>query len=89
MPDGTTPYYWIVDNLFQAGPTTFDSMGNERPLSWHEVNEYHKATENLEHAWMRILVKELSEAYLSGKNEGKNPLSVSPYAQEKDLADGG
>lgn len=63
-------------------------MANERPLSWQDVNEYHKATETLDEPWMRIVVKELSEAYLSGKNEGKNPLSVSPFRQAEESIDG-
>lgn len=79
LPDGSSRYYWAVDYLLEAGPTTFDAMGNERPLDWVDVNEYHKATLNLPAPWMRVLVKELSEAYLSGKNEGKNPLSIPPF----------
>lgn len=79
MPDGKSSYYWLVNSMVEAGPTTFDAMANERPLSWHDINAYCLATGELPEPWMRISVRELSEAYLSGKNEGKNPLSVSPF----------
>lgn len=75
-------YSWLIEHMMQAGPTTFDAMGNERSLTWADINEYHVATHELPAPWMRILVKEFSEEYLSGKNEGKNPLSMSPYAQQ-------
>jgi len=63
----------------EAGPTTFDAMGNERPLSWADINHYHAATEKLPDPWMREMVKWVGEAYLEGKLKGKDPLERSPF----------
>jgi hypothetical protein len=88
FPDGRNEYYWIVEFVMQAGPTTYDAMGNERPMTWHDINEYDRARGNLEFPWMKVLAKELSSEYLSGRMEGKNPLSKSPFAQSEDQRNG-
>lgn len=79
LPDPRIRFYRFIDYLMEAGPTSFDAMGNERPLSWGEINDYHAATEKLPAPWMREMVKWVGEAYLEGKLLGKDPLGRSPF----------
>lgn len=75
-------YSWLLEAMIQAGPTTFDANANERCLTWGEINDYGEAVQTLTEPWMKVVVFELSRAYLLGKIEGKNPLSIPPNQRE-------
>lgn len=77
MPDLEAGEY-LVETLKLLGPTTFDSNGNEIPLSWPIVLAYGQATSILREPWEFTLLIQMSQAYLKGKISGADVLSMPP-----------
>ncbi len=81
-PDGLSndplPEAHLLDDLIRSGATKLMPMVGEVALDWQDVWYYHKATGRVADPAERILLKELSEAFVSGKSDGTNPLSISP-----------
>lgn len=84
IPSRECDLWQYVSFLTEAGPTEWDAMGNEKPLTWETIFFYWQCTGELDEVWERKLVQNLSEEYLIGKNEGKNPLSISPMERDED-----
>lgn len=80
LPDLEAGQYLVIA-LLDAGPTTFDAMG-ERPLSWPDLAAYATATGQWE-PWELKALRDMSRAYLAGKQAGVDPLAVAPVDQEQ------
>lgn len=71
----------LVDALSDLG-RYHTSDGGRSPLTWAEIGAYASATGLISEAWEMRIVREMSEAYLQGLNEGVNPLSIPPTERQ-------
>lgn len=69
---------YIIGMLHEAGLMSSSGMG-ALPLSWQEIEAWLKVTESEPQLWERILVRELSEAYVSELNQATEKNRASPW----------
>ena len=68
---------YLLEMLFEARPTRNSEFG-PRPLGWSDVAAYLTAYPvEVEH-YERALILKMSEAFVTGMNEGKSPFSIPP-----------
>lgn len=70
--------------MINAGCSKLLPDYGEVPLGFGDVWEYHLCTDRLPLPKERIAVKELSDAYIIGKNEGSDPLNIPPAYREEE-----
>lgn len=73
---------YMIDALFEAGPTTTSSMGDSLSLDWPTVWAYAQATGALVEPWEFRVIMQLSREYLTAKVEGQEAANVAPVDQE-------
>lgn len=82
MPDlGAAGY--LVDCLFDVGPTMHGAMG-EVPLSWTEVVAYAQGSGAVSEQWEIRALVEMSKSYLAEKATAVKPLATPPTEQADD-----
>lgn len=67
--------------LFEARPVRYTEMG-PRPLDWSDVAAYLAGYPvEVEH-YERALILKMSEAFVTGMNEGTSPFSIPPNERD-------
>lgn len=74
MPAGQ----YLATALHKLGCFTRDDVGGERPLDWQTLWAFGQATGAIEEPWEYELLADMSAAYLRGRQEGMDVLSMSP-----------
>lgn len=69
---------YIVQMLHEAGLMSSVGMGS-LPLSWQELEAWLRVTESEPELWEKMLVRELSEAYVSELNQATERNRPSPW----------
>lgn len=69
---------YLIGMLHEAGLMSSHGMG-ALPLSWQEIEAWLRVTESEPELWERMLVRELSEAYVSELNQATEKNRVSPW----------
>lgn len=69
---------YLMQMLHEAGLMSSSGMGVV-PLSWQEIEAWLRVTESQPELWERMLVRELSEAYVSELNQATERNRPDPY----------
>lgn len=77
------PGAYLLDALFQAGPTQATGMG-DAPLDWANIAAFAGFTGAIAEPWEGKALKDMSAAYLHGRNAGADGLSIEPRLWEAD-----
>lgn len=72
---------YIIGMLHEAGLMLRTGMGPV-PLSWQEIDAWMRVTETNPELWERILIKDLSEAYVGELHRASAKDSACPYMPE-------
>jgi hypothetical protein len=75
---------YLIDAMFEAGPTMANPMGGELPMDWPAAWAYGQATGAISEPWEYRALIDLSRAYLSAKIAGADPLAMPPTEQVTD-----
>lgn len=70
---------YIVALLQEAGLMSSNGMGAV-PLSWQEIDAWLRTTETRLTVWEKLMIKEMSEVYVSDLNKSTSKFAVAPYA---------
>lgn len=73
---------YIVGLLHEAGLMSSNGMGPV-PLSWGDINDWLKCTELCVPLWEKMVIKTLSEEYVSELILSKDKSRPPPYTQSK------
>lgn len=76
LPDLSAAQY-LLETLFEVGPVQSDGLG-VGPLSWLEMKSFADATGGISDPWEFRALRRMSEAYIEGFRQGKNPLCIPP-----------
>ena len=77
MPDlADVEYLWAA--FQQTGCAMRDAMGGEIPLSWAEVAAFCECSTLISTSWEKLLLRDLSVAYVDGKIRGRDVRSIPP-----------
>lgn len=93
-PDGETTLQfpeleeaaYLVALLQEAGLMSSTGMGAV-PLSWQEIDAWLRTTELSLTVWEKLMIKEMSEVYVSDLHKSTAKLAVAPYAPEVEVID--
>jgi len=69
---------YMLDLLMEAGPVKSAPMGGFYALDWADVAAYASLTMDHIEPWEAVLLREMSDAFAAGLNEGKSPFSKAP-----------
>lgn len=69
---------YLIALLQEAGLMQTNGMG-VTPLSWQEIESWLRATELNLSVWEKLVIREMSEAYVSELNSASAREAVSPY----------
>lgn len=69
---------YIIHMLYEAGTLTLGGM-SAAPLSWQEIEAWCRVTEYETSVWERMLVKELSHAYVNELHAATEKNRPDPY----------
>jgi hypothetical protein len=75
---------YLLDALFEAGPSATAGMGAEIPLSWLEVWAYAQATQNISEPWEFRAIVQMSKAFVRARREGESVFAIPPMEQIND-----
>lgn len=70
---------YIVGMVHEAGLVSSSGMGVV-PLSWQEIDAWIRVTESVPQLWERLLIRELSEAYVAEFNQASEKGRESPWS---------
>jgi hypothetical protein len=73
---------YLTDTLRDLGFIARDGLGGEQALEWPTLWAYGQATGALVEAWEYTVLRDMSQAYLRGRIEGMEPLSMPPAMRE-------
>ena len=82
MPVGEGQY--LLEALFEVGPSGTAGMGGEIPLSWAEVWAYAQATQNLTEPWEFRAIVRMSKAFVKARIDGESVFAIPPIEQVPD-----
>ena len=69
--------------LFSVGPVLETPMGSQ-PVTWTELYSFVQMRGEPLTTWEADALISMSRSYLSSREKGKDPLSISPIDREKD-----
>jgi hypothetical protein len=69
---------YLADVLTDLGFVARDGMGGEHALDWPVLWAYGQATGAVAEPWEYTALRDMSRAYLTGRIEGADPLSMPP-----------
>jgi hypothetical protein len=73
---------YLLGILMEAGPIKSQPMGGVVALHWGDLRDYdHFLVDRMEH-WEAKLLIQMSEAFVTGMNEGASPFSIAPADRE-------
>lgn len=75
---------YLLDALFEIGPSATAGMGAEIHVSWGEVWAYAQATQNLSEPWEFRAIVQMSKAFVRARREGESVFAIPPMEQVKD-----
>lgn len=73
--------HYLLDALFEVGPSATAGMGAEIPVSWTEVWAYAQATQNLSEPWEFRAIMQMSKAFVRARREGESVFAIPPMEQ--------
>ncbi|MFY0681888.1 MAG: hypothetical protein JXR13_15065 [Thalassovita sp.] len=79
LPDITGAEY-LAEIFSELGRTHSDGM-TLKPIPWVEIQAYSTATGEIQSAFEKRQIREMSRAYLNGLAQGKDPFSIAPMEQ--------
>lgn len=82
IPD-VGPGAYLLDALFQAGPTIHTGAGDV-PLDWPNISSFAEFTGAIAEPWEAKALRDMSVSYLVGRNAGVDGLSIPPSEWEDD-----
>jgi hypothetical protein len=82
VPVGDGQY--LIETLFEVGPSGPGGMGGEIPLSWGEVWAYAQATQNISEPWEFRAIMRMSRAFVKARNDGESVFAIPPIEQVED-----
>lgn len=82
VPVGEGQY--LLDALFEVGPSQAGGMGGEIPLSWGEVWAYAQATQILTEPWEFRSIMSMSRAFVKARKDGESVFAIPPIEQVTD-----
>ena len=68
---------YLYGAFLNAGLTSPAAMGDV-PLTWPDLWAFSQATGDITEPWEFETLREMSAAYISGRESGANPLSIPP-----------
>lgn len=75
---------YLVDALFEVGPSATAGMGSEIPVSWVEIWAYAQSTQNISEPWEFRAIMQMSKAFVRARREGESVFAIPPMEQVKD-----
>lgn len=69
---------YLLEALFEAGPSKPGAMGGELPLEWLDVWAYMQATQAVSEPWEARALVQMSSAYVYEKAAGASVFSIEP-----------
>lgn len=69
---------YLIGMLHEAGLMSSSGMGIV-PLSWQEIEAWMRVTESTPELWERMVIRELSEVYVSELNQATEKNRPSPW----------
>lgn len=69
---------YLIGLLLEAGLASTSGMGAV-PLSWQDIDAWIRVTESSPSVWQKLLVRELSEAYVAELNLASDVNRPDPY----------
>jgi hypothetical protein len=73
----------LLDDFRAVGRVKIHPMGGFAPLEWVDLAAYASLTSSQFEQWEALTLIDMSKAYLSGLNEGENPLGIMPSERKK------
>lgn len=83
MPDLGAALY-VIELFTEAGICSSNGMG-ATPLSWQDIDAWLNVTQRKLCLWEKMLVKELSELYVSQLYDSENPNCAAPYSDSENV----
>jgi hypothetical protein len=65
-----------------CGTASKTMSGNLIPLSWTEINAFKDAADTIESGWDCQVLRQMSTAYITGKNIGDDVFGICPGQEE-------
>lgn len=59
-------------------------MNGEAPIEWPDIAAYMLATKAITERWEAVTLRDMSNAYAQGKNDGKDPMADPPEDKQED-----
>lgn len=72
---------YLVDALFEVGPSATAGMGSEIPVSWVEIWAYAQSTQNISEPWEFRAIMQMSKAFVRARREGESVFAIPPMEQ--------
>jgi hypothetical protein len=72
---------YLLDALFEVGPSATAGMGGEIPVSWAELWAYAQATQNISEPWEFRAIMQMSRAFVRARREGESVFAIPPMEQ--------
>jgi hypothetical protein len=73
---------YLLSILMEAGPIKAGPMGGPSALDWGDLRNYdYFSAGGIEHWEAKLLIR-MSEAFVSGMNEGESSFSIAPADRE-------
>lgn len=73
---------YLADALLDLGCIARDGMDGEQVLDWPVLWAYGQATGAIAEPWEYTALRDMSRAYLTGRIEGADPLSMPPARRD-------
>jgi len=74
---------YLLNILIEAGPIKSGPMGGFQSLDWVDIAAYASLTMDTIEPWEASLIKKMSDAFVTGMNEGTSPFSIPPDQRKK------
>lgn len=69
---------YLLQALFDVGPTEYDSSGEFVPLLWSTLYHYAKSTDEISEPWEFKALRKMSVGYVEGRTAGVDPFCKVP-----------
>jgi hypothetical protein len=69
---------YLLNLLMEAGPIKSQPMGGFQALDWVDFAAYASLTMADLEPWEATILRKMSEAFVTGMNEGASPFSIPP-----------
>ena len=73
---------YLLDALFEVGPSSFAGMGDEVAISWQEVWAYAQATQAISEPWEFRALVNMSKAFVKARRDGLSVFAIPPIEQD-------